>query len=1195
MIQLFTRHLLALLVLLVGTGTAFAQKQSSLDQALRYIESHAEAWGLSPSDIQQLSVSDDYVTAATGVRHVYFLQTHAGIEVYNAMINVTLNKDGEAVFAGNRAIANVGAKTNTTLPGLTAAQAIEAAADYLLIPHEGAPRLAQQSDDQTFEFLGGDISAHNIIAKLRYQPTATQGVRLAWDLAIDVPTSADYWSLRVDAVTGEILNKNNYTVYCKVDHSVAGAHSAVEEARFTPLTQAILARERAAMLNDGASYFVVPFPAESPNHGDLALVTNPADTLASPYGWHDTDGEPGAEYTITRGNNVHAFLDLEDTGSSSGDEPDGGAELVFDVMPDFAAEPSEYQDAAVINLFYAVNFLHDFTYRYGFDEPAGNFQQNNYGNGGAGNDYVLGNAQDGASTNGNGPDGDHVNNANFATPPDGSNGQMQMYWWNRAGASNSFLSLVEPLPAAQGFETGLSSDWGLTIDSTVDITAQAVFVDDGVFAQAATDGCETIINTDQVAGRIALIDRGACFFHAKAVNAEAAGAVGVVICNFEDAIINMAADPDSPPVNIPAVFVSSVTCNTFRQILAADNVLVLNMSAPDVSGPEFVDGDFDNGIIAHEFGHGVSTRLTGGPGLAGCLGGEEQMGEGWSDFFTLVTTVTDGDVGSAGSGIGTYATREPVTGRGIRSFPYSTDMGINPHTYADIQTESVPHGVGSVWAVTLWDMYWAFVEEYGYDADPSVATAGNNMAIALVMDGMKEQPCSPGFQDGRDAILLADALRFNGDNQCMIWEVFARRGMGFNMDQGSSDSRSDGIEDFEPLPTCIRELKIDKTVTSLIEPGENITVSLEVINHLDENPQTVTVRDELPAGTSLVPGSATIDATVNGSELTFELGDLAYDTPVTITYELATSADNFSVQQRFDDFPNTSGAGYDVEAPGENFNNLFELADIEPFSAPLAWFVADIADESEQVLRMTEPITVEGDFPAFRMYHWYDVEAGADGGIVEVRPVGADQWTIVQGDMFIRNGYPRAIQYGTFVIPNLEAYTGDTGGEHLDTYIDLRAFSGQEIEMRWRFATDDNTEGIGWSLDDFEFMDLLNYNTQACATTADGKTGCDTPDAFGTIVNSRLVSGTDELPDYLTAAVFPNPATETINVRVAGDRQTRVGIRLMTAAGRVLAVRTADVFGSNTLQLPVAQYPAGLYLVEISTAEGRQVVKVNVQ
>src|SRR5690606_26959314 len=64
----------------------------------------------------------------------------------------------------------------------------------------------------------------------------------------------------------------------------------------------------------------------------------------------------------------------------------------------------------------------------------------------------------------------------------------------------------------------------------------------------------------------------------------------------------------------------------------------------DTASPE-IDGDFDNGIITHEYGHGVSNRLTGGPANASALTTIQSrgMGEGWSDFFALMFTQEPGD------------------------------------------------------------------------------------------------------------------------------------------------------------------------------------------------------------------------------------------------------------------------------------------------------------------------------------------------------------------------------------------------------------------------------------------------------------------------------------------------------------------------------------------------------------------------
>ncbi len=68
------------------------------------------------------------------------------------------------------------------------------------------------------------------------------------------------------------------------------------------------------------------------------------------------------------------------------------------------------------------NVIHDIFYLAGFDEVAGNFQENNFGKGGLDSDAVEANAQDGSG----------FNNANFATPPDGQRPRMRMYLWDWA-------------------------------------------------------------------------------------------------------------------------------------------------------------------------------------------------------------------------------------------------------------------------------------------------------------------------------------------------------------------------------------------------------------------------------------------------------------------------------------------------------------------------------------------------------------------------------------------------------------------------------------------------------------------------------------------------------------------------------------------------------------------------------------------
>lgn len=57
----------------------------------------------------------------------------------------------------------------------------------------------------------------------------------------------------------------------------------------------------------------------------------------------------------------------------------------------------------------------------------------------------------------------------------------------------------------------------------------------------------------------------------------------------------------------------------------------------------------------------------------------------------------------------------------------------------------------------LWEiLYWNLVDDYGFDEDLINGVSGNNLALQLVLDGMKFQPCAPSFIDARNAILIAD-------------------------------------------------------------------------------------------------------------------------------------------------------------------------------------------------------------------------------------------------------------------------------------------------------------------------------------------------------------------------------------------------------------------------------------------------------
>ncbi|MBK8615099.1 MAG: M36 family metallopeptidase [Flavobacteriales bacterium] len=665
--------------------------------------------GYTAEDLQDVVLKDQYRTARTGAQHTFYRQRWQGIEVWNGDVAIHQAADGRIVKLNNGTFSHIAKRVNTTSPALNPEAALA-----LVLNKDGVKgglpaMIGTDAALKRWAYDGAAFSGEPVTVQLVYQPVNDR-LQLAWNVAYYSANGSHWWNVRVDATTGAELDRNDWVSQCAFD-----APHAEHAHGDAPVPEEAPAPAPAAP-ND---YRIYPWPAESPNHGARAIRNAPwtAGGIASPYGWHDTNGAAGAEYTITRGNNVWASEDAN-ADNVAGASPDGGATLDFDFTIDLTQAPSSYLDAATTNLFYWNNLMHDVWYQYGFDDPAGNFQSNNYGRGGAGNDWVNADAQDGSGTN----------NANFGTPPDGSNPRMQMFIWT-------------------------------------------------------------------------------------------------------------AATPDR-------------------------------------------DSDMDNGVIAHEYGHGISNRLVGGPSNTSCLGNAEQMGEGWSDYFGLMMTIEPGDQATDARGIGTYVQNQPVTGGGIRPAPYSTNFSTNSYTYANTNSGvSQPHGIGFVWCTMLWELTWDLIDQYGLDPDIYNGTGGNNIAMQLVIDGLKLTPCNPGFVDARDAILQADVLNNGGANQNLIWSAFARRGLGVGASQGSSASRSDQTEAFDtPMPNNVG-------VSALISPApgvlfdcaaSGISVQATVRNYGQAAQTGFPVRYSLDGG-------PLVSQTFTGSLAAGAAATFTFSTPLTIT------------------------------------------------------------------------------------------------------------------------------------------------------------------------------------------------------------------------------------------------------------------------------------------------------------------------
>ena len=809
-----------MLAVCLHTSASVSQGQSPSKEIHQYLIENAESLGLTASDLKDIIVTDQYSSKHNGVTHLYLQQRHESIPVFGAQINLTVGPDGDVLHVANRFVPDLQRKIGDPDRSVPPEDAVHRAARSLgLELSEPLTPLPRASKGPTIEtrtpddvlFSAGGISLEPIPVNLMYVPLQDGRVRLAWTVEVYSEDAQSYWLSFVDTETGEVLQQIDLVVKDHADFFATGEDGlpvlAWEETSLLPYARLAPLPETSA--SSSGSYRVYPGPVESPSHAgnptvDLrVLVSNPDDPTASPLGWHD-DGTTA--YTVTRGNNVHAYTDVDaDNVPDPGSDPDGGVGLDFDFPLDLTMQPDTYRDAAVTNLFYWNNLVHDIAYQYGFDEPAGNFQVDNFGNGGLGGDDVRAEAQDGSG----------FNNANFFTPVDGNRPRMQMFQW-LTGFPNE---LVVDAPVSDTYDMSAAA-FGPFFDAT-GIGGTLVLADDGGGTGTATDGCEPLINGAAVSGNIALIDRGVCSFVTKARNAQNVGATAVVIINnVAGNPITLGNDGTGGDIVIPSGMISLADGNTIKAALPG----VTGTARANTSGPPRRDSDLDNGVIVHEYAHGISTRLTGGPSENICLANflvngqvdGEQMGEGWSDYYAMMLTDTDTD----DRGIATYLVFEPPTGQGIRPFKYSPNFGINPATYLTINNPniSVPHGVGTVWATMIWDMTRALADRHGFDPDVYSGSGGNNISLQLVTDGLKLQPCFPGFVDGRDAILAADAA-MGGRNECLIWDAFAPRGLGASADQGFFFTRFDGVEAFDLPNSCCTFAILTQKVNDLHDAG----------------------------------------------------------------------------------------------------------------------------------------------------------------------------------------------------------------------------------------------------------------------------------------------------------------------------------------------------------------------------------------
>lgn len=787
-----------------------------------------------------------------------------------------------------------------------------------------------------------------------------------------------------------------------------------------------------------------------------------------------------ADATVTTGNHVDAYADRSaPDGFSSGDLRAAlSAPKVFDYTFDHALSPTANQSqqmAAVVQAFYATNWLHDWYYDSGFNEAAGNAQHDNYGRGGLGGDRMKVEIQDYAGTN----------NANMMTPADGASPRMQLYLFSAFPyRSLRVVSTGQRLGAKQA-EFGPQS---------FDLTGELVLANDGV--DEATDACEPVANA---VGKVVLVDRGNCTYVQKASNVQAAGGVAMVVANnVPGAAVGMSGN--EPTITIPSVSISLENGAALKSALQGGPVQ-LNLRG-FMSQP--LDSALDFGIVAHEYAHYMFRRLAGDCYAQQC----GALSEGWGDFVALHAMIEEGDDLNKAFPIAGYAALGYADSYfGMRRAPYSLDPNKNAlsfrHISAGVALPSHPlwsngfpnnevHNAGEVFTSMMFEGYARLLAAHPYEE------ARRRMSDYVVA-GMALTPMNATYLEQRDA-LLAAAAALDPADASRLAQGFAARGAGTcaKGPERASTSLQGVVESFEVGPSS-GDIQLEVEVTDacdaddILDPNESGRVRVSVTNVgtaplvgakvrvSSDDPavkfksDTVTLATILPFSTGATNIDVSLDPSFSGRSFNIEAEVLADGLCGVRTIaarmhanfdelEAASALDTVEAKNTKWEVTGTYSPGWSREAGSDG-----------------DWEWAGASHDFEGSAALVSPeLEVSSDEPfAISFSHRHDFERdGAfsyEGGVIEIS-VDGGAWVDISNYATVNYG-GTITDIASNPLGGRLGYVGQNASWPDEDVVTLdlgQALAGSTARIRFRFGTDEYLKYGGWWIDDIGFSGITN-------------------------------------------------------------------------------------------------------------------------
>lgn len=367
-----------------------------------FLQANGTLYGLSTEELGQFETRAVYTNPDGKITWVNLERRINGLPVFRSELTAALTQKGELVRTVGDLTGGLVASDMPTTASVTAQEAIAKAAETIGVTVDpGSLVISSQSPDGTRIIFEPGPFSNEIVAELQYFPLATGIAELSWGLQLwkDVPA----YLMVVGGDKGDVYFRKNMVS----EQTQPATYNAYGSDSPAPLSPLLNLNSATVPVDQGAAVARTSFT--------LITENTPADPWLN-------DGD-----NTTTGNNVDSGMDLVAPGGiDAGSRPVGAPLRVFNfaydpgpglVPPGESPTLANYRFGEAVNMFFWTNRFHDIMYGVGFNELARNFQQNNFGRGGVGNDRVLAEGQDSSGTN----------NANFLTPPDGTSGRMQMF------------------------------------------------------------------------------------------------------------------------------------------------------------------------------------------------------------------------------------------------------------------------------------------------------------------------------------------------------------------------------------------------------------------------------------------------------------------------------------------------------------------------------------------------------------------------------------------------------------------------------------------------------------------------------------------------------------------------------------------------------------------------------------------------